>query len=58
MKKRRKKSRLRETKHLWTDADSSADTTVWWTKNTQKPIFFLNGKNPPKLKTQKHLEIC
>ena len=35
-----KKSRIRETKHLSTDADSSTDTTVEWTKNTQKPDFF------------------
>ena len=32
-----KKSRIRETKHLLTDEDSSTDTTVGWTKNTQKP---------------------
>ena len=29
-----KKSRIRETKHLSTDANSSTDTTVEWTKNT------------------------
>ena len=34
-----KKSRLRETKHLSTDAYSSTNTTVGWTKNTQKPTF-------------------
>ena len=34
--KRLKKSRIRETKHLSTFADSSTDTTVGWTKNTQK----------------------
>ena len=34
------KSRIRETKHLSTDADSSTDTTVGWIKNTQKPNFF------------------
>ena len=28
------KSRIRETKNLSTDADSSTDTTVGWTKNT------------------------
>ena len=39
-----KKSRLRETKHLLTDVDSSTDTTVGWTKNTQKPEFIKNGK--------------
>ena len=47
-----KKSRIRETKNLSTDADSSTDTTVGWTKNTQKPNFFFIGK------TQKRLEIC
>ena len=33
------KSRIQETKHLLTDADSSTDTTVGWLKNTQKPVF-------------------
>ena len=33
----KKRSRIRETKNLSTDADSSTDTTVGWTKNTQKP---------------------
>ena len=32
-----KKSRIRETKHLLTDADCSTDPTILWTKNTQKP---------------------
>ena len=36
----KKKSRLQETKHLSIDADSSTDTTVGRTKNTQKPDFF------------------
>ena len=35
-----KKSRIRETKHLSTDADSSTDAIGGCTKNTQKPIFF------------------
>ena len=35
-----KKSRIRETKHLSTGADSITDTTVGWTKNTPKPDFF------------------
>ena len=52
------KSRIRETKHLSTDADSSTDTTVGWTKNTQKPKFFLNEKIIQNAKTQKRLEIC
>ena len=47
------KSRIRETKHLSTDADSSTDTTLGWTKNTQKPSFFKSGKNHPKLKNSK-----
>ena len=46
-----KKSRIRETKHLSTDADSSTDTTVGWTKNTQKPNFFEKRKKSSK--TQK-----
>ena len=33
-------SRLRETKHLSTDADSSTNTIVRCTKNTRNPIFF------------------
>ena len=51
-----KKSRIQETKHLSTDADSSTDTTVGWTKNTQKPNFFEKWKKSSK--TQKRLEIC
>ena len=50
------KSRIRETKHLLTDADSSTDTTVGWTKNTQKPNFFEKRKKLSKM--QKRLEIC
>ena len=40
----KKKSCIRETKHLSTDADSITDTTVGWIKNTQKPEFKKNGK--------------
>ena len=40
---RENKSRIRETKHLSNDADSSTDTTVGWTKNTPKPDFLKNG---------------
>ena len=48
-----KKSRRRETKHLSTDADSSTDTKVGWTKNTQKPNFFgKQTKNIQHAKTQ------
>ena len=54
-----KKSRIRETKHLSTDADSSTDTTVGWTKNIQKPkIFEKQKKIIQSAKTQKCLEIC
>ena len=54
-----KKSRIRETKHVSTDADSSTDTTVGWTKNTQKPKFFEKRKKIiQNAKTQKRLEIC
>ena len=38
------KSRIWETKHLSTDADSSTDTTVGCTWNTQKPNFFEKQK--------------
>ena len=48
---KKKKSRIRETKHLSTDADSSTDTTVGWIKNTQKTQFF--GKTEKLSKTQK-----
>ena len=47
----KKKSCIRETKHLSTDADSSTDTTVGWTKNTRKPNFFKNGKIIQNAKT-------
>ena len=52
----KKKSRIRETKHLLTDADSSKDNTLGWTKNTPKPIFFCYRKKSSK--TQKRVEIC
>ena len=46
-----KNSRICETKHLSTDANSSTDTTIGWTKNTQKPNFFEKRKKSSK--TQK-----
>ena len=52
------KSRIREKKHLSTDADSSTNTTVGWNKNTQKPIFLKTEKIIQNAKTQKRLEIC
>ena len=42
---------MRETKHLSTDVDSSTNTTVGWTKNSQEPNFF--GKQKKSSKTQK-----
>ena len=45
------KSRVLETKHLSTDADSSTDAIGGWTKNTQKPYIFFKRKKSPK--TQK-----
>ena len=53
----KQKSCIRETKHLSTNADSSTDTTVGWTKNTKNPIFLKNAKNHPKRKNSKCLEI-
>ena len=49
------KSRIRETKHLLTDADSSTDTTVGWTKNTQKPNFFEKRKKSSKTQKLKNV---
>ena len=46
-----KNSRIRETKHLSTDADSSTDAIGGWTKNTPKPDFFEKRKKSSK--TQK-----
>ena len=45
--------------HGGTDADSSTDAIVMWTKNTPKPVFFEKQKKSSKTqKTQKRLEIC
>ena len=53
------KSRIRETKHLSTDADSSSNAIGGWTKNTPKPDFFWKKeKILQNAKTQKRLEIC
>ena len=49
------KSRIRETKHLSTDADSSTGTTVGWTKNTQKPNFFEKRKKSSKTQKLKNV---
>ena len=44
-----KKSRIRETKHLSTDADSSTDAIGGWTKakSANKINFFLRGHFRP-----------
>ena len=53
------KSRMRETKHLSTKADSSTDAIRGWTKSTPKPDFFEKRKKiVQNAKTQKRLEIC
>ena len=54
-KPKQKKSRIREKKHLWTDADSSTDTTVGWTKNTQKPKFIGKRKKSSKREKLKNV---
>ena len=48
-----KKSRIRETSNLSTDADSCTNATVGWTKNTQKPKKFKTEKIIQNGKTQK-----
>ena len=50
-----KKSRIRETKHLSTDADRSTDTTAGWTKNTQKPKKFEIRKKSSKTEKLKNI---
>ena len=55
-----KKSRIRETKYLSTDADSSTDAIGGWTKKTPKPVFFKAEKSSKtqKIKTvQKYAKI-
>ena len=49
------KSRIRDTKPLLTNADSSTDTTVGWTKNTQKPDFFEKRKKSSKTQKLKNI---
>ena len=50
-----KKSRIWETKHLSTNADSSTNTTVGWTKNTQKNEFFEKRKKLYKMHKLKNV---
>ena len=51
-----KKSRIWETKHLSTDADSSTDTTVGCTKNSQKPNFFEKRKKSSQTQELKNVQ--
>ena len=54
-----KKSCIWGTKQLSTNVDSSTDTTLGWTKNTQKPKLFEKRKKIiQNAKTQKCIEIC
>ena len=48
-----KKSRTQETKHLSTDADSSTDAILGWTKNTHESDFFEKRKDSSKPKNSK-----
>ena len=41
----KRKKRIRETKHLLTNADCSTDTTAGRTKNTQKRVFEKQKKS-------------
>ena len=50
-----KKSRIRETKHLSTDADSSTDAIGGWTKNTPKLNFFEKRKKASKTQKLKNV---
>ena len=49
------KYRIRETKHISTDADSSIHTTVGWTKNNQKPNYFEKRKKSSKTQKLKNV---
>jgi hypothetical protein len=52
----KEKSRIQETKHLPTDADSSTDAIGGWTKNTPKPNLKKKKKKIKNAITQKRLE--
>ena len=52
-----KKSHIRETKHLSTDADGSTNAIGGWTKNTPKPDFFEKRKNHAKRRNSKTSRI-
>ena len=49
----KKKSRIRETRHLSTDADSSTDAIEGWTKDSKKPDFFEKRKKSSKMQKLK-----
>ena len=46
---------MQEPKHLLTDANSSTDTTIGWTKNTQKTEFFEKRKKSSKMQKLKNV---
>ena len=50
-----KKSRIRETLNLSTDADSSTDAIGGWTKNTLKYDFFEKRKKSSKTQKLKNI---
>ena len=52
------KFRIRKAKHLLTDADSSTDNTLGWTRNTQKPNFFEKRKNIIQKEKLKNVQKC
>ena len=51
-----KKSCIRETKHLSTDADSSTDAIGGWSENTPKPDFFEKRKKSSKTLKLKNVQ--
>ena len=53
--KKPKKSRIRETSNLSTDADSSTDATLGWTKHTQKPKKNLKRKKSSRTEKLKNI---
>ena len=52
---KKEKSRIREAKHLSTDADNSTDAIGGWTKNTQNPNLFEKRKKSPKTQKLKNI---
>ena len=55
IKRNKEKSRIRETKHLLTNADISTDITVRYPKNNQKPKFIEKRKKSSKTEKLKNV---